>query len=441
MNTTCDIAVIGGGAAGLTAAIASAAHAKVLGASLRVVVLEADDRTGRSILKTGNGRCNLSNAHIAEGPGVALYRNASFVRDALDALSRSDAPFASGQDPVLGFFDTVGLVRRQEADGRLYPLANKASVVLDVLRAEAARLGVEEACNKSVEAVERPRSEGSHFTIRLATGEFWRAGAVVLACGGQMAGHMRFDGLVPQETQPVLGPLAVSDADRSFTRELDNIRARCLVSLCRPQEASPKREVVYREHGELLFRPYGVSGICVFNASRLARPGDVLRINFLGSETPRDGRVFVQRRLEQLAQRGSPVSFDAFLRGLVLPRVAEALCKRAGVFPDAAVEGDAGVDMLFRLLCECDLEIAGIGPAAQCQVWRGGYAPDGFDAATMGAIALPGLFAAGDALDIDGPCGGYNLHWAWASGLLAGRGAASHFASSRPTSYSGAGQK
>lgn len=128
------LAIIGGGAAGLAAAVTAACELRMLGVPGDVAVYEADERVGRSILATGNGRCNFSNARIDAG----AYRNAAFVGSALGALT-------AGSDPVHAFFADLGLVWREEGEGRLYPLANKATSVLDVLRAAAADFGVREA--------------------------------------------------------------------------------------------------------------------------------------------------------------------------------------------------------------------------------------------------------------------------------------------------------
>ena len=434
MNTTCDIAIVGGGAAGLAAAIVAAQAAHAAGKPLRVVVLEASDRVGRSILKTGNGRCNFTNQHIAEGPALADYRNADFVRAALDALNVV-FPEPDFNDPVLAFFEDLGLEWRQEEDGRRYPLSNKASTVLDVLRAEAARLGVEEVCEARVAAVEAPTEADKPFTLRLADGQFWRAGAAVVAAGGAAVERIDFvsplSDLTINPAQPTLGPLAVTEADQAFTRELDNIRVRCCVSLFREESpGSNTLALVRAETGELLFRPYGVSGICVFNLSRLARPGDTVQINFLQMGDFDHSRIYIDSRLAGLAEHlGQAPTYEQFMRGLVLPRVADTLFKRAGL----NAQDTAVAEELFQMLCLCGFEVAGVGPADVCQVQRGGFVPEQFDSATMQALDQPGLFVVGEALDVDGPCGGYNLHWAWASGMLSGYAAAQQIARQQAT--------
>ena len=421
------LAIVGGGAAGLAAAVAAGERARAKGASLEIAIYERDDRVGRSILATGNGRCNFSNAKL----DVSAYRNSAFVQDALRGLTASfdateDERYGKirreNGDDVHAFFCRHGLMWRVEDDGREYPLPNKASVVVDVLRAAAADAGAREVCGCAVAAVEPPRSEGGRFTLRMADGRLERVDAVILA-SGHAAQSIEAAGLKVLPSQPVLGPLRVGDADIPLARELDNIRVRCTVSLLRAGEDGA-RQVVASERGELMFRKYGVSGICVFNLSRFADAGDVLSIDLLDAGEPSDAEQFLFSRRKLLSGTfDCALTYADMLRGLVLPRVAEALLKRAGIAPSAAF-GKPDVPKLAALLTQLELTVAGIGDESICQVHRGGLDVEGFDPHTMVSREVPGLFAAGEALDVDGPCGGYNLHWAWASGLLAGRSAA-----------------
>ena len=431
MNETHDIAIVGGGAAGLAAAISAAQSAAQAGRRLSVAIFEEDERVGRSILATGNGRCNFSNEFIS----CDAYRNAAFVEQALAALAAQPGGVESAE-PVQSFFESLGLAWRQEPDGRRYPLANKASVVLDVLRAAAAHLGVRECCGQAVKAIEPPCNPGSPFTLRMADGVFNRARRVIIACGGALE-SLDCAGLPRVEMQPVLGPLRCIEEHRALTRELDNIRVRCSVQLVRGQggaesaasgvpsaSVAGERACVASESGELLFRPYGVSGICIFDLSRFAQPADTIVIDFLQAGGPEGSQDLLEARYRTLQARyGSELTYGSLLRGLILPRVADALLKSQGLAEGdiCSVQDLAG---LARLLGAFELEVEGIGDARQCQVHRGGLDVAGFDAATMQAHDVAGLFAVGEALDVDGPCGGYNLHWAWASGLLAGRAAA-----------------
>lgn len=410
------LAIIGGGAAGLVAGIVAGERARARGAALDIVIYERDDRVGRSILVTGNGRCNFSNAEILS----SKYYNAEFVGDALAAVD-SWCERSEG-DSVTEFLESCGLVWRQESEGRRYPLANKASVVVDVLRAAAADVGVREECESDVACIDPPRAPGKPFTLRLADGVFRRADSVIVACGGKAVSSLEMAGVPRLRTRPVLGPLKVAADDIPFTRELDNIRVKCIVSLERREGDHAK--CLMTERGELMFRKYGVSGICVFDMSRFAWPGDVLRIDFLQAGDRARAVDFLARRRTRLERRfGVNISYDDMLRGLVLPRVAEAVLKNAGISPDAPFQPEC-VDALADLLQAYPLEVAGMANIENCQVRRGGFSVEAFDPLSMAALDVPGLYAAGEALDVDGPCGGYNLHWAWASGMIAGRAAA-----------------
>ncbi len=446
------IAVVGGGAAGLAAAIAAAEACARAGRPARVAVYEADERVGRSILATGNGRCNFSNAH----PDPALYHNAAHVAAALAAFEErvcseraadgacnggalgaaSCAPRAAGAEEegaaaaqraargvswpvaangVQAFFADHGLCWREESEGRLYPLPNKATAVLDVLRAAATAAGVEERCGTAVEAVEPARSAGGPLTLRLADGRLERADAVIVAAGGSVARTLMPEGVPFRDPEPTLGPLAT---DTRLVRQLDNIRVRGALELWRGGARAA------REEGEVMFRKYGVSGIAAFNLSRLARPGDELAVDFLPAVGARDAAAFLTARARRLAVTfGGPVTCEDVLRGLVLAPVGHVLCQAAGLRGEEALD-EAAAEVLAPALKGLRLAVEGLGDVRQCQVRRGGVAVEAVDPRTGACRAVPGLYVAGEALDVDAPCGGYNLHWAWASGLLAGWSAA-----------------
>ena len=442
------IAIVGGGAAGLAAAVAAARELEGLGSgeTAGIVVFEADERVGRSILATGNGRCNFSNSSV----DASLYRNPDFVAGALRALADDGAARLKArglacdpdEDPVLRFFGDIGLVWREEAEGRLYPATGKASTVVDVLRAAASDAGAVEARGRRVIAVEPPAEEGGLFHLRFADGSIEHAAAVIMAVGGKHAlcgsdggdrAGAHAASLLPERyavepPRPVLGPLRVRE---EAPRRLDNIRVRARVRLA---DDAPFGATKAEERGEVLFRSYGVSGICVFNLSRFAEPGDALLIDFLPQvERTRLRRYLVDRARRLATPKGSgggmraPITYEALLRGLLLPQIGHSVLEQAGLDPHALLDAD-DLPALERALSEFPLTVEGIGDERQCQVLRGGLAIGAFDPRTMESRLDAGLFAAGEALDVDAPCGGYNLHWAWASGLLAGATAARRIA-------------
>lgn len=401
-----DIAIIGGGASGLVCAVAACEGAVRMGRELpSIIILEAADKVGRPILRSGNGRCNFSNADIQP----QAYNDPRGFKAVAEALDERSAWFPASVNPVVGFFERLGLIWREEAEGRLYPLANKASVVLDVLRSPLLRFGVEVRLSAAVERIVPPKAERSPFTIHLQGGELIRARKAVLAAGGS-AGPLGLDGLLPYaQPMPILGPLMT---DNRFTRPLDNVRVRCSASLLR------QGVHLAEERGEVLFRKYGVSGIVIFNLSRSAQSGDVIRLDLLPDEA--DPRALMGSRLKMLSQVMAKVPSNyELLQGAVLPLVADQVLKSLGLEGAEAATGESAARLAERS-CAFDLPVKGMGDADLCQVHRGGFSLDAFSPETLEAKAVPGLHVLGEALDMDGACGGFNLHWAFATGMLAG---------------------
>lgn len=368
------VAVVGGGAGGLAAAVAAAR------AGAAVTVYERANRVGKKLLKTGNGRCNLSNLAVApEG-----YNRPDFVAPAL-----AETPVGA----LLDFFASLGLWTVSDGEGRLYPRSDTASSVLDVLRLGCAALGVEERCSCEVTGLER-RDGG--WTLRLADGGEARAHAVLLSTGGGTA-PARALGHAMLPFSPILCPLRT---DTAPIRGLSGLRVRCRASVLRGG-----RELA-AESGELLFRDYGVSGIVILDLSRFALPGDMLSLDLLPELSARE-------LAEKLSAR--PLAGEELLTGVFHRRVGEALRRAAA---------DDSPPALARTIKGLRLEVLGCADAANAQVTRGGADPEQFCPDTLESRLQPGLYMAGEALDIDGRCGGYNLHWAFASGLAAGRSAA-----------------
>lgn len=393
------VLVIGGGAAGLVAAIAAAR----LGAA--VTLLESDARVGKKILVTGNGRCNLTNLRITP----SAYNHPDFVAPVLDAYPC---------EAVLSFFGELGLLTRADDEGRVYPATNAAVSVLDVLRLECAHLGVQVRCGFEARCISvLPRSAG--FEVLSRDGETLRAQAVVIATGGGDRGATLLGDMGHRlvERTPVLGPIRT---DTAPIRGLSGVRVRCAASLLTGVRADGTGgAAVATERGELLFRDYGVSGIMVFDLSRSLDAGSVISIDLFPDVSSLELRAMLERRCAVLSWR----SAETFFAGMLHDRMARAVLRVAGVAPGAPA-GELPAARLAALLKGFRLSVLGIGDARQAQVTRGGAAVTGFDPGTMASRIADGLFAAGEALDIDGRSGGFNLHWAWASGIVAGKAAA-----------------
>ena len=371
------VAVLGGGAAGLMAAVMAARH----GAA--VTILETNDRVGKKLLKTGNGRCNLTNTRLS----AAGYNRPGFVAPTLAQYSCAG---------LRALFEGLGLWTVADAEGRVYPYSDAASSVLDVLRLAAAAGGAAERCSATVKTL-APQS-GS-FLIRLADGTALWADAVVVATGGGTAlleplGHRTV------LRAPALCPIRTETAQ---LRGLSGLRAHCRATL-----REGERELAF-ETGELLFRDYGVSGVLIFELSRRAEAGQTLSLDL----APEFSHGELLARLQKHAALGIAASEP--LIGILRRRIAQAVVRYAG---------STAPEALCRALKDFRLPVLGLAETEQAQVTRGGADVGQLDAATLESRLYPGLYAAGETLDIDGRCGGYNLHWAFASGAIAGANAA-----------------
>ncbi len=439
------VAIVGGGASGLAAAVSAAR------AGAHVVVFERDVRVGKPVLKTGNGRCNLTNMRVAPD----AYNDPGFV-----------APLVGEWDGarVRAWFAELGLCTCEEREGRVYPRSNAAATVVEVLHAECVRAGVELYPGAEVEALRCADGEtgggqgaapdtgqdaaapaaaqgAARFFVELAGGE--NAGAfdavVVAAGGGAGARLLESCGHTSSPARPVLCPLA---CDTRPVKGLDGLRVRCRVGAFHQGEAAP----FAAEDGELLFRTYGVSGIVVFNMSRLAGPRDELSLDFLPEMEKGEVEDMLAQRARrlgeggrgQLGQQGLEQAPDSprigqatladLMRGIFTTRLNSAIVRVAGFSPDMALaqarRGRELQERLAQAVKDFRLVVKGPGDAKRAQVVRGGARTVEFDPRTMASHLHPGLFACGEVLDVDGPCGGYNLHWAWASGIVAGASAA-----------------
>ena len=395
-----SVLILGGGASGLAAAIAAAQSGE------SVTLLERSDRVGKKLLATGNGRCNLANT------GEPVYfGDGDFARAVLAHMP---------VDWVLAFFDSIGLPTRADPSGRVYPSCNQAAAVLDALRAALDALGVRVITGAEVRAL-RPVSGG--WQAETPEGAFC-AQRVILCCGGLAApklGAVSAYGLLTGlgcrliPTAPALAPL---ETEKAPVKGLSGLRLPVLLTLCDGETP------IECTQGEALFADYGVSGVCAMQLARgawhlLQREADArLYIDFspaLGLGEMRMARLPAAPIGQNepairdfLRRREGAVPADDPLLG-ALPRLLREKLRRV---PDRE---------LPRLLSAYPLRVTGVRGYDQAQVTQGGIDTADFDPATLESKALPGLHVCGEMLNVDGDCGGYNLQFAFATGILAGK--------------------
>ena len=398
--TIYDTLIIGGGAAGLMAGCALSR------AGRHVAILEKQDRVGRKLLSTGNGRCNLTNLNASAD---RYHGSRQAARQALRAWPPKK---------IVAEFEALGIPCRADGEGRVYPLSNQAASVLDALRLGCDENGADTLTGFAVTALRRT---GDGFEAVAADGRRVR-GRTALVCAGGLAapklgacgdGYRLLEGLGHAIT-PRFPAIAALKTPPEAVRGLKGQRAEAALALL-----VGGREV-RRERGELLFAEYGLSGIAAMQLARPAnealRSGERCAVR-LDLAPGLDARALLAARHERLPRR----ALEDFLSGIVSKRVGQALVRAAGLeqrLPAGALDA-SGLDRLAKALSAWTLPVVGVQGFDQAQVTAGGASLKDFDLRTMASLRVPGLFAAGEVLDVDGDCGGFNLHWAWASALTA----------------------
>jgi predicted Rossmann fold flavoprotein len=396
------IAIIGGGASGLCCAIAAAR--KSVGKDVGITVYESKDRVGKKILATGNGRCNMFNAYAK----AEDYSSPDFVRD---ILSLYDA------DAVRLFFESLGLYTRTDEEGRAYPLSNQAASVLDVLRNECEHLKIKILCDSEITSV---RKQGKGFL--LSDGKIYDK--VVLSCGGKAVAKnfggyelLKSMGHTVTKLMPALTKLTVRD--NTYTRQLKGIRHKANLRLY----IDGKK--ITEEDGELLFADYGLSGIAVMQLSslvarhfRVSKTLPVVECDFVPSMS--FGRLC--EAAEKICRYNKEMKAENLLTGFMPKKLGEAVLKSVGVPINTALSQLSGKD-IKNIASACKdfrFEISGLRPFDDAQVTSGGVDVREFDSRTLESKKVKNLYCCGELLDVDGPCGGYNLLWAFAGGLAVG---------------------
>lgn len=408
MKNTRKVAVVGGGASGLMAALAAAR------AGAEVTVIEKNSVPGKKLSATGNGRCNLTNRNM----GRQFYSgDTEFIGRVLDSFS---------VDEELAFFESLGLVLKTDADGRVFPACERAAAVTGVLELALEEAGAKLLCGMGVELIERA-ADG--FLLKLSDGGSLNAERVVLACGshshpqlgGSDMGYLLATtfGHKLKKPLPVLTPLLVR---QKGVARLQGLRLNAeLSALCDGRE-------LCRAGGELLFTAYGISGPCAINLSSGVVPalesGPVsVKMNLFPGLTCEQLQALVAERKNALPAR----KLKRFFTGWLHETLANLLIDYLGLDrnKEASALTPQEIARITKTLCGWEFDVTGGGSWREAMCACGGVDTDEIDPLTMQSKLEPGLFITGELLNVNGLCGGYNLHFAWATGRLAGRACAS----------------
>ena len=395
------VVIIGGGASGMAAALTAAEEKEN-----SVILLEQQSRVGRKLLATGNGRCNLTNTGAALGNYHG--QDPAFALPALKAFP---------PEAVLAWFRTLGLVTTEQYGGRVFPLSESAGSVLDVLRFALASAGVAVHAGEAAKRLENSRGKLTVVTDQAS----YRADAVIVACGGKAGGKLGgvSDGYallssLGHRCTPLYPALVPLKTDTDYPRSLKGVRVEAAVRLVRGGRLCGE------SRGELQFTEKGVSGPAAFDLSREASVGGgELILDFLPDLSEEEVLALLRRRQELSPE----LENGSIFAGMLHSRLGMAVVRASGVRPSGIV-GDltardfSNLSKTARAFC---LRVTGTDSFDNAQITAGGICTDGFDPDTLESRLVPGVFACGEVLDLDGDCGGYNLQWAWASGRKAGR--------------------
>lgn len=398
-----DLIIVGGCASGLAAAISCKRHYP----EKRIAILEKLPRIGKKILATGNGKCNLTNLEALSHN----YRNKDFADFALNKYN---------PQRVIGFFGSIGLLCYADGCGRVYPESNTAASVLDALRIELERLKIEVKCDCAVTDI---RKSNGKFIVNNEL----QCGKIILATGGRASPPQGSDGSgYPLAKKlghsltalyPALVPLTVAD---EITKSLKGIRARDV------ELTLENGRILKKSRGEILFTDNGLSGIAAMELAAEAeisldnvKKNAFTHIDFL----PDRSRDELIEYLKNIRNIKGFCQTDYLLNGILPKQIGVAICKVCKLYKSERLISDFSdkeLEMIISKIKDFSLKVTGTKGFQNAQVTCGGVSVDEIDPETMQSKICRGLYLTGEIVDVDGDCGGFNLQWAWASGMLAG---------------------
>lgn len=417
--------IIGGGASGLMAAVTAAKKGAL------VTVIEHKDRVGRKILMTGNGKCNLTNMSDIHG---------KYYGDDKERIYKIIEQFPASA--VRAFFQDIGLYTKEKRDGGVYPVSEQAACVLDVLRTECERCHVRIMTDTEVLDI-MPKKDGGTLllekTIKEEAAPSVKAkkravlrkeksqisyDSLILATGSQAAFVSGSDGsgyrLARKLGHHLISPLPALvqlQCEGSYFKMVAGVRAQAALALY----IQGKR--CAREEGELQLTDYGISGIPVFQFSRLVsralyeqKKDIIVEINFLPYLSEAD-----RKNLCSSKKKFADKTIEEFLEGIVHKKLALLVCHKLQLSQNTALKQlpQEVFASCIELLGSFPVKVKGTNSYEQAQVCCGGVPLDEIKD-TMESVKCPHVYLAGELLDCDGICGGYNLQWAWTTGFLAG---------------------
>ncbi len=401
------VAVIGGGAAGMMAAITAARE------GVKVTILEHKDRIGKKILSTGNGRCNFTNTY--QTPACYRSDNRDFAWNIIQKFN---------VEKTISFFKELGIYPK-DRNGYLYPYSDQAAAILEVLQIEIAKLDICVMTEINVLDIQ-PVKRGIRVTTDKKT---ITVDSVILACGSKAAPVTGSDGsgyqlakLLGHRIVPVLPALVQLRCAEKFYKSISGVRVQGTVEIYADDIS------LASDTGEIQLTNYGISGIPVFQVSRYAAKAIYQKqsvtavLNFMPDMNKDEFLSFLQERITLCPHK----TLDEFFTGIFPKKLCELWIRLSRLPKEMRVSDLSGeqLEKLVLLIQHLRTHITETNAFEQAQICCGGVDTTEINPDTLESNYVPGIYFAGELLDVDGICGGYNLQWAWSSGFVAGREAA-----------------
>lgn len=401
-----EIAVIGGGAAGLFAAI----HAAQANKAVKVKIYDRMDRIGKKILATGNGRCNFTNANIL----IENYhgKDNDFAQYALKKFDNKK---------TIDFFSKIGILSKEGKNGKIYPYSMQASSVLDALRNEVSRLNIEIITESEIKEILKRNGQ---FKIKTRN-KLYNVSAVIMATGGKASPNLGSNGSGYKIMEKLGHKITtLSPALVQIKTSLDAVKGLNGIKINAKASLYKGKKYISSEIGEILFTNYGLSGPPIFQLSALAQSNGM---SILIDLMPEYNFEKIYKMLLERKKLLSHLLSDSFFNGMINKKIGMMILKKSGVcklsIPVCEIS-DETLKKACKNIKSFSFEIKGLNGFENAQVTAGGLETNMFDYKTMESKIIKGLYAAGEIFDIYGDCGGFNLQWAWSSGYIAGVSAA-----------------
>lgn len=396
--------IVGGGAGGLAAAITAAKNGE------KVTLLEQNSKLGKKILVSGNGKCNITNRYIS--PSRFHSQNPEFVSKVLE-----DYDFKT----IESFFDSLGLPLVEGKGGQMFPMSMQAGTVVELLEYEATKLGVKMICDCEVENITK---EGSHFIVETNLNTF-QCKKLLLASGSpaapQLGGNdsgLKFSEAMGHTIIPSLPALTQLESEEKWCKQTSGVKVAGLAKLY------ANGEYITEKKGDLLFTNYGISGLAILDISREVS----LRLaNYEYCELHLDlmpgyNKEQLTNLLMKLVKNDSEKQLKLWLQAILNKKLVPVILEQSKL--KATIEKELNrkeIGKLVYTIKNLKLPITNTRGFKGAEASTGGVNTEEVDPITMESKLVPNLYFAGEILDVNGDRGGFNFHFAWVSGIRAGK--------------------